>query len=103
MSTSILPHTSTLTNVSKISIKDDKPIMLDYYVASFQRQCKLVKTQDQDTILYKSNEEYTSPLNKLVKVETSASSTGCDVVAISENSIYILHSNILGNNAPQKN
>tara|TARA_Y100000589_G_C27115111_1_gene613926 strand:+ start:1044 stop:1376 length:333 start_codon:yes stop_codon:yes gene_type:complete len=91
------PHATTLKNAATLGIKQDKPLMLDYYLDSYSRKCKLVKTQDKDTILYKSNEEYTSPLKKLFKIDGSKCSDGtCDVIAISENSIYIVHSNIIG-------
>ena len=90
------PHVNTLQHASQLAIKQDKPIMLDYYVNSKQKQCRLVKTQEQDTILYKSNEEYTSPLKKLFKIDSSARGNECDVIAISENSIYVVHSNLLG-------
>ena len=70
--------------------------MLDYYLYSKNKQCRLVKTQDKDTILYKSNEEYTSPLKKLFKIDASQGSEGCDVIAVSENSVYLVHSNVLG-------
>lgn len=93
----VSPHHTTLKHASLIAMKQDKPIMLDYYSNSLQKQCKLVKTQDKDTILYKSQEEYTSPLQKLFKIDTSVQGDGrCDMIAISENSIYIVHSNVLG-------
>ena len=90
------PHHTTLKHASLLAMKQDKPIMLDYYAISRQKQCKLVKTQDKDTILYKSQEEYTSPLQKLFKIDTSEQNGSCDMIAISENSIYVVHSHILG-------
>lgn len=96
---SMVPHSATLKHASLVSIKDDKPIMLDYYVSSKSNTSRLVKTQDKDTILFKSNDEYTSPLKKLFKVDQSKRNEQgrdcCDMIAISENSIYIVHSNIL--------
>ena len=62
-----LPHDVSLKHAASISLIHDKPIILDYYLYSKNKQCRLVKTQDKDTILYKSNEEYTSPLKKLAK------------------------------------
>ena len=93
---SMIPHETTLTHAATIGIKYDKPIMLDYYLFAKQKKCRLVKPQEKDTILYKSNQEYTSPLQKLFKIDSSQRSDGCDVLAISENSIYIVHSNIVG-------
>jgi len=94
--TIVTPHPSTLTNASSLSIEYDKPIHLDYYMSSLQRQCKLVKTQDGSTILYKNNEEFTSPLNKVFQIDASANANGSkDIICISENSVYIVHSTIL--------
>ena len=96
-SENLSPHQTTLKHASVIAMKQDKPIMLDYYSTSRQKQCKLVKTQDKDTILYKGQEEYTSPLQKLFKIDSSNQADGtCDMIAISENSIYLVHSNIMG-------
>lgn len=96
-----VPHHNTLQHASMVSIKDDKPIMLDYYVGSKHNNVRLVKTQDKDTILFKTNDEYTSPLKKLFKIDQSKRNEQgrdcCDMIAISENSIYIIHSNILNN------
>ena len=95
--TEYIPHDITMRHASTLAIKQDKPIMMDYYVYSRQKQCRLVKTQDNDTILYKSNEEYTSPLKKLFKIDASQGTDGCDIIAISENSIYVVHSNLMNN------
>lgn len=92
----ITPHDATLRHASLLSLQQDKPIMLDYYYPSLRKQCKLVKTQDKDTILYKNSDEYTSPLKKVFQIDGSASSTGKDIICISENSIYVVQSNILG-------
>ena len=34
------PHHTTLKHASLIAMKQDKPIMLDYYSGSFHKQCK---------------------------------------------------------------
>ena len=94
---SITPHEATLKHASTLSIQQDRPIMLDYYYSSMRKECKLVKTQDQDTILFKNNDEYTSPLKKVFQIDGSATESGKDIICISENSLYIVHSNILAN------
>lgn len=96
--TAITPHATTLTHASTLAIQQDRPIMLDYYYASMRKECKLVKTQDKDTILYKNNDEYTSPLKKVFQIDGSATETGKDIICISENSLYIVHSNVLASN-----
>ena len=94
-STTITPHAATLLHASNIAIEQDRPIMLDYYGPSTRREAKLVKTQDKDTILYKNGEEYTSPLKKVFQIDGSQTENGKDIICLSENSIYIVHSTIL--------
>ena len=94
-STTTTPHATTLKHASSIAIEQDRPIMLDYYASSISRACKLVKTQDQDTVLYKNTEEYTSPLQKVFQIDASQTDSGKDIICMSENSIYIVHSNII--------
>ena len=90
------PHNETLKHASILAIKQDKPIMMDYYAYAQLGRCSLKKTTEQDTILFKSAEEYTSPLKKVFRIDKSLTNGKTDVIAISENSIYIVHSNIFG-------
>ena len=93
--TVITPHAATMTHAATISIQQDRPIMLDYYYPSIRKECSLVKTQDKDTILYKNGDEYTSPLKQVFQIDASLTSNGKDIICLSENSLYIVHSNIL--------
>ena len=95
LASSVTPHEATLKHASTLAIQQDRPIMLDYYYPSMSKECKLVKTQSKDTILYKSNEEYTSPLKKVFQIDGSETGGGRDIICVSENSLYIVHSNIL--------
>jgi hypothetical protein len=90
------PHYETMKHASILAIKQDKPIMMDYYAHSQLGRCSLKKTTEQDTILFKSADEYTSPLKKVFKIDKSLINGKTDVIAISENSIYVVHSNIFG-------
>lgn len=93
-----IPHTTTMQHAANLGISQDRPIMLDYYSSSIQGECRLVKTQEQDTILYKNDNEYTSPLRKVFQIDGSTDSNNAkDIICISENSIYIVHSTILQN------
>ncbi len=92
----LTPHETTMRHAASYALRDDRPIMLDYYTASYNRDCKLVKTPTKDTILFKNDQEYTSPLSKVFQIDASAGNHGGkDIVCLSENSIYIIHSNIL--------
>lgn len=93
----LTPHAATMTHAAQISIQQERPIMLDYYYASMSKECKLVKTQEGETILFKNEDEYTSPLKKVFAIDGSATAHGKDIVCMSENSLYIVHSNILAN------
>jgi hypothetical protein len=78
-----LPSNTTLQHASKIGIVDDKPIMLDYWTLSQEKKIIIGVKEDGEKLLVKSEEEYTSPVVKIYKVET-------EYLVITENSIYIV-------------
>lgn len=80
------PSEKILLHASKLAIEQDKPILLDYFKDT--RSGSAFLGQDKETgeqILVKSPEEYTSPVGKLLRA-------GADMIAITENSIYIISS-----------
>ena len=81
-----LPSNTTLQHASKISIVEDKPIMLDYWTLSQEKKIIIGVKEDGEKLLVKSEEEYTSPVVKIYKVET-------EYLVITENSIYIVDVN----------
>ena len=87
-SENLVPCETALINAAKLSIRDDKPIMLDYYCDSCNNPEVLigVKTND-EKLLVRSSEEYTSPISKIFKVSE-------DYIVVTENSIYIVSSKI---------
>jgi hypothetical protein len=91
------PSLSALRQAALISLSQDKVIKLDYYADSLKKSCKLVKTQDSDTILFKSNDEYTSPITKVFQVDSDGTNGNqpADIICVSENSIYIVSSAML--------
>tara|TARA_B100000214_G_scaffold283082_1_gene212684 strand:- start:1 stop:306 length:306 start_codon:yes stop_codon:yes gene_type:complete len=78
-----LPSNTTLQHASKIGIVEDKPIMLDYWTLSQEKKIIIGVKEDGEKLLVKSEEEYTSPVVKIYKVET-------EYLVITENSIYIV-------------
>ena len=75
-----------MLHAAKLAIEQDKPILLDYFKETCAGSAFL--GQDKETgeqILVKSPEEYTSPVGKLLRA-------GADMIAITENSIYIISS-----------
>ena len=79
-----LPDNKTLQHAAKLSIVEDKPIMFDYWTNSLEKTVLIgVKEDNQEKLLVKSEEEYTSPISKIYKVSK-------EYIIITENSIYIV-------------
>jgi hypothetical protein len=81
-----LPSNTTLQHASKIAVLEDKPIMLDYWTLSQEKKILIGVKEDGEKLLVKSEEEYTSPVIKIYKVET-------EYLVITENSIYVVDVN----------
>ena len=80
-----LPSAQCLQNAARLSVVEDKPIMLDYWLDSLKPDTTIligVKSDD-EKLLVKSEEEYTSPVSKIFKVDN-------EYIIITENSIYIV-------------
>jgi len=78
-----LPEATTLTHAAKLSVVEDKPIMLDYWTNSLNKTVLIGVKDNQEKLLVKSEEEYTSPIAKIFKV-------GKEYIIMTENSIYIV-------------
>jgi hypothetical protein len=83
-----LPNAKTLQHAAKLGIVEDKPIMLDYWTNSLEKTVLIgVKdgktAEEKEKLLVKSEEEYTSPISRIFKVEN-------EYIIITENSIYIV-------------
>ena len=83
----VLPPSSIWPHIAKISINEDKPIMLDYWLDSIEKKVMIGVKENKEKLLVKNEEEYTSPIVKIYKIE--------DVYIIcTENSIYLASTNI---------
>ena len=80
-----MPCDKTLQYAVKTAIQQDKPIMLDYYLDSMKDSVCIGKLSEKENIIFKSKDEYTSPI-----VNISKSST--DYICETENSIYLISS-----------
>tara|TARA_B110000858_G_C17774523_1_gene461501 strand:- start:118 stop:453 length:336 start_codon:yes stop_codon:yes gene_type:complete len=78
-----LPETTTLQHAIKLSIVEDKPIMMDYWTNSLDKSVLIGVRENQEKLLVKSEEEYTSPIVKIYKV-------GSEYIVMTENSIYLV-------------
>ena len=82
-----LPSDVTMKHAAKLSIVDDKPIMLDYWSGSLDKQVLVGVKENGEKLLVKSADEYTSPIVKFYKSST-------EYIIITENSIYLVSSDI---------
>lgn len=82
-----LPSDTTLKHAAKLSIVEDKPIMLDYWSVSLDKKALVGVKETGEKLLVKSEDEYTSPIAKFYK-------SGTEYIIITENSIYLVSSDI---------
>ena len=82
-----LPENNTLQHAAKLAAVEDKPIMMDYWASSLEKNVLIGVKEDKEKLLVKSEDEYTSPISKIYKV-------GREFIIMTENSIYIVDSEI---------
>jgi hypothetical protein len=82
-----LPGNLTLQHASKIAIVEDKPIMLDYWSNSLDQNVIIGVRDNQEKLLVKSEDEYTSPISKIYQIDK-------EYLIITENSIYVVSNSI---------
>ena len=78
-----LPEVTTLQHAVKLSIVEDKPILLDYWTNSLNKTVLIGVKDNKEKLLVKSEEEYTSPIAKIFKI-------GKEYIIMTENSIYLV-------------
>ena len=81
------PSAQGLQHCIKIAVVDDKPIMMDYWNHSHDNKVLIGVRDNGEKLLVKSEDEYTSPIEKIYKVET-------EYIIVTENSLYIVSSSI---------
>jgi hypothetical protein len=82
-----LPSNVCISHAMKLAIVEDKPIMMDYWTASLDKSVIIGVGENKDKLLVKSEDEYTSTIAKIYKVET-------EYIIMTENSIYIVSNDI---------
>lgn len=82
-----LPSETTLKNVCRLSISEDKPIVMDYWVDSLEKKAMVGSKESGEKLLVKSEDEYTSCIKNFYKSDT-------EYIVITENSIYIVSNEI---------
>lgn len=78
-----IPSETTLMHACKLSISEDKAVMFDYWVPSSTGGAVIGIKPNEDKMLVKSEEEYTSPAIKFYKNNN-------EYIVVTENSIYIV-------------
>ena len=81
------PSNQCLQHIVKIAVVDDKPIMLDYWTDSQENKVLIGVRDNGEKLLVKSEEEYTSPIEKIYKVET-------EYIIVTENYLYLVSAKI---------
>ena len=82
-----LPSNVCVNHAMKLAIVEDKPIMMDYWTASLDKSVIIGVSENKDKLLVKSEDEYTSTISKIYKVET-------EYIIMTANSIYIVSNDI---------
>jgi len=82
-----LPSDTTLKHAAKLAIVDDKPVLFDYWTSSLDKKALVGAKENGEKLLVKSEDEYTSTIAKFYK-------SGTEYIIITENSIYIVCSEI---------
>ena len=82
-----LPLEVTSKHAMKLSIVEDKPIMMDYCAPSLDKKALVGAKDNGEKLLVKSEDEYTSTIQKFYK-------SGTEYIIITENSIYLVSSDI---------
>ena len=82
-----LPSDITLKHAAKLGIVDDKPILLDYWAPSLDKKALVGARENGEKLLVKSEDEYTSPIAKIFKVDT-------EYIIVTANSVYIVAADI---------
>ena len=83
-----IPSANTLLNASKFAIKEDKPIMMDYWCPSLENKCFLGVSKESGNLLVKDESEYTSVIKNMYKLPCDNGVE--DILIATENSIYLV-------------
>lgn len=85
-----MPCELTMRHLATLAVKHDKPIMMDYWEGSQTGEIVLGVRDNGDKLLVKSEDEYTSLIQKLFRVDAPDK----NIIVMTENSLYIVAGNI---------
>ena len=81
------PSSQCLQHCVKLAIVDDRPIVMDYWTDSQENKVLIGVRESGEKLLVKSEDEYTSPIAKIYKIEG-------EYIIVTENSLYIVSAEI---------
>ena len=81
------PSSQCLQHCVKLAIVEDRPIMMDYWTDSQEKKVLIGVRDSGEKLLVKSEDEYTSPISKIYKIEG-------EYIIVTENSLYIVSADI---------
>ena len=82
-----MPSNTCLQHAWKLAIVEDKEVKSDYWTSSLDKEIIIGVKSNQEKLLVKREDEYTSPISKIYKVET-------EYIIVTENSIYLVSGDI---------
>ncbi len=82
-----IPGDLVMKHLVKLALEHDKPIVLDYWVKSISKEVVIGVREGGEKLLVKNEEEYTSPISKVFKVDT-------EYIVMTENSLYCVCASI---------
>jgi hypothetical protein len=80
----LVPSTSTMQHAVKLALSEDRPILLDYWAGSSDGSCFIGVRENEEKLLVKNEDEYTSPVGKIYAVDN-------DYIITTENSLYVVN------------
>ena len=80
----MLPSNSTMQHAVKLALSEDRPIQLDYWSGSSDGTCFIGVRENDEKLLVKNEDEYTSPVGKIYAVDN-------DYIITTENSLYVVN------------
>lgn len=84
-----IPSATVMVQAAKVATEEDRPIYLDYYADSIAKKCCIGVRADNSKMLVKSDTEYTSPIEKIMRMKEDNT-----WIVLTENSLYIVSGDI---------
>ena len=84
-----IPSATVMVQAAKVATEEDRPIYLDYFADSLAKKCCIGVRGDNSKMLVKSDTEYTSPIEKIMRMKEDNT-----WIVLTENSLYIVSGDI---------